>query len=105
MAGKTNQKKVSEENLFDRADRVYSYGGAEGKCYVQAFARELARVDEMMKERREHNKKTDRIEKLANKTTTSQDTKKSCTLFYQGDCTPASILTRTLVGTHVALPS
>ena len=76
LAGRKNQKKAAEENIFDR---VYSYGSAEGKCYLQALTREVSRVDEMMEEMREYNEKTKHNEKLANKS--KQDTKKSCALF------------------------
>ena len=79
MAGRKNKKKAAEENLLDRADRIYSYGSAEGKCYLQALTREVSRVDEMMEEMREYNEKTKHNEKLANKS--KQDTEKSCALF------------------------
>jgi hypothetical protein len=79
LAGRKNKKKAAEENLLDRADRIYSYGSAEGKCYIQALTWEASRVDEMMEEMREYNEKTKHIEKLANKS--KQDTETSCALF------------------------
>ena len=60
-------------------DRIFSFDSAEGKCHVQALAREINKIEEMREEMREHNKKTDRIVKLTNKT--KQETEASCALF------------------------
>jgi hypothetical protein len=67
-AGTVNQKKAADDNVSDGAHRVYSFGVAEGKCHVQALAREVEKIEKMREKMREHDKKTDLIEKLANKT-------------------------------------
>ena len=77
-AGKKNQKKATESPKGG-GDRIFSYGSAEGKCHVQALAREINKIEEMREEMREHNKETDRIVKLANKT--KRETEASCALF------------------------